>query len=145
MILAARNHVGLTRREINHCIRAWELLCGQNRRALIISEAHKHSSKTRFNEVDGRVYLGADVKPGIGMEANARMSVLACLAHELAHVERFESHIQRPIEFPDSLIDEAEASLHASFMSVLNERDRRDLIEDARDRLSQWFSESRWE
>jgi len=71
------------------------------------------------------------------------MSVLACLAHELAHVERFESGFQRPIEFPDALIDEAETSLHASFMSVLGPKDREDLIEDARDRLNQWFVERR--
>jgi hypothetical protein len=145
MILAGRNQVGLTEREISHCLKAWELLCGDKRRVLIIADAHKHSSKTRFNEIDGLVYLGANVKPGIGIEANSRLSVLACLAHELAHVERFEGEMQRPIEFPDNLIDEAETSLHASFMSVLNVRDRRDLIEDARDRLSQWFGESIWE
>jgi len=44
---------------------------------------------------------------------------------------------------PDSLIDEAETSLHASFNSVLNSKDREDLIEDARDRLNQWFFEKK--
>lgn len=141
MILAGRNHVGLTEREIGYCLRAWELLCGENRRVLVITDANIHSSRTRFNEINGLVHLGADVKPGIGSEANSRMSVLACLAHELAHAERFEHQVQRPIEFPDNLIDEAETSLHASFMSVLSAKDRRDLIEDARDRLSQWFGE----
>ncbi|MGI9065279.1 MAG: hypothetical protein ACR2HX_02595 [Pyrinomonadaceae bacterium] len=91
------------------------------------------------------VHLGADAKPGRGMEANSRMSVLACLAHELAHVERFEANLQRPIEFPENLIDEAEASLHASFMSVLGWKDREDLIDDARDRLTQWFLEKQEE
>jgi hypothetical protein len=33
------------------------------------------------------VYLGADALPGDGIDANARLSTLACLAHELAHVE----------------------------------------------------------
>jgi hypothetical protein len=145
MILAGRNQVGLNEREIRYCLEAWELLCGENKRELIITEASRHSSRTRFNEIDGKVYLGADVKPGNGIEANSRMSVLACLAHELAHVERFEREFQRPIEFPESLIDEAETSLHASFMSVLSSKDREDLIEDARDRLNQWFVETQRE
>jgi hypothetical protein len=122
-------------------LETWDVLCGENKRALNITEASSHSSRTRFDELEGMVYLGADVKPGSGIEANSRMSVLACLAHELAHVERFEREYQRPIDFPENLIDEAEASLHASFVSVLNPKDREDLIEDARDRLNQWFVE----
>jgi hypothetical protein len=145
MILAGRNQIGLSEREVEICLRSWELLCGETKRKLVIAEAARHSSRTRFNEIEGVVYLGADVKPGNGIEANSRMSVLACLAHELAHVERFEADIQRPLEFPENLIDEAETSLHASFMSVLGSRDREDLIDDARDRLTQWFVERRKE
>jgi hypothetical protein len=141
MVLAGRNQVGLSEREITHCLGAWEFLCGGNQRKLVTIDAATHSSRTRFNEIDGIVYLGADVKPGSGIEANSRMSILACLAHERAHAERLERDFQRPIEFPESLIDEAETSLHASFMSVLNPKDREDLIEDARDRLNQWFVE----
>ena len=141
MILAGRNQVGLSEREITHCLSAWELLCGGTQRELVTTEAATHSSRTRFNEIEGVVYLGADVKPGGGIEANSRMSILACLAHELAHAERLERDFQRPIEFPENLIDEAETSLHASFMSVLSLKDREDLIEDARDRLNQWFVE----
>jgi hypothetical protein len=141
MILAGRNKVGLTEEEIERCLLAWKFLCGEKERELVIDEAHEHSSRTRFNETSGKVYLGAAVKPGGGMEANSKMSVLACLAHELAHAERFEIGFQRPIEFPDNLIDEAETSLHASFMPVLSPTEREDLVEDARDRLSQWFEE----
>ena len=111
----------------------------------MIIEASRHSSRTRFNEIDNNVYLGADVKPGIGIEANSRMSILSCLAHELAHAERFEKGFQRAITFPDNLVDEAETSLHASFHPVLNPKDREDLIEDARDRLNQWFVEKQSE
>ena len=143
MILEGRNQVGLSPREISYCVKAWELLCGDQERLLVTNDALRHSSQTRFNEIDGVVYLGANVKPGRGIDANSRMSVLACLAHELAHLERFENGFQRPIEFPDALIDEAETSLHASFMSVLGSKDREDLIEDARDRLNQWFFERR--
>jgi hypothetical protein len=141
MILVGRNQVGLTEREIRHCLETWNVLSGENKRDLNVTEASTHSSRKRFDEIKGVVYLGADVKPGIGIEANSRMSVFACLAHELAHLERFERGFQRPIDFPENLIDEAEASLHASFVSVLNPKDREDLIEDARDRLNQWFVE----
>ena len=121
---------------------AWEVLIGEERRELVITEAPNHSSRTHFDERDGKVHLGADVKPGSGIEPNSRMSILACLAHELAHVQRFEREFQRSITLPDCLIDEAETSLHASFHPVLNRKDREDLIEDARDRLNQWFVET---
>src|SRR5436853_1397994 len=136
MILSGRNQIGLTGREIDYCLKAWIVLCGDKKRELVIIEASRHSSRTRFNELDGKVYLGADVKPSNGIEANSRMSILACLAHELAHAERFELGFQRSISLPDCLIDESETSLHASFHPVLGPKDREDLIEDARDRLN---------
>jgi len=141
MILAGRNQVGLTEEEIERCLLAWKVLCGEKERELVADEAHRHSSRTRFNETSGKIHLGADVKPGVGTEANSRMSELACLAHELAHAERFEIGFQRPIELPDNLIDESETSLHASFKPVLSSKDREDLVEDARDRLIQWIAE----
>lgn len=145
MILAGRNGVGLSEREIEQCIWAWELLCGTKERTLIVSEATRHSSRTYFEQTRNVVYLGADVKPGTGIEANARMSILASLAHELAHAERHELGFDRPVDFPELLIDEAETSLHASYISILSSKDREDLIEDARDRLNQWFLEMRTE
>jgi hypothetical protein len=115
------------------------VLCGDAPRVLDVSEAHRHSSRTRFDEVQGRVILGANVLPGVGMTPNARMSLLACLAHELAHAERYEMGYRRPLELPDMLLDEAETSLHASFTPILGNRDREDLVEDARERLSDWL------
>jgi hypothetical protein len=141
MIIAGRNQVGLSQREIEYCLEASEFLCEGKTKKFIITRASEHSSQTHFNEIDGKVYLGADVKPGTGIEANARMSRLACLAHELAHAERFELGFRRPTALPDVLVDEAETSLHASFMSSLTANDQTDLIEDARDRLNQWFVE----
>lgn len=69
-------------------------------------------------------------------------SLVACLAHELSHVERFERGYRRPIEMPEMLIDEAETSLNASFMQLISQRDREDLIDApaARDRLIQWLA-----
>lgn len=143
MILSGRNQAGLTDREIEYCVKAWELLCEDRKIEIVTTGAAKHSSRTRFNETDGKVHLGADVKPGNGIEANSRMSMLACLAHELAHAERLKLGFQRSVTLPDCLIDECETSLHASFHPVLNSKDREDLIEDARDRLNQWLSKSR--
>jgi len=41
---------------------------------------------------------------------------------------------------PDMLLDEAEASLHASFSLGLRPKNREDLVEDARDRLIEWLA-----
>jgi hypothetical protein len=147
MLVSGRNQNGLSGREIEQCREIWRQLCGDEERDLVTMEASKHSSRTYFSEVDGLVHLGADVLPAKGVVAiaNARMSPLACLAHELSHAERFERGYQRPFDLPDKLIDEAEASLHASFVSILSLKDREDLIEDAKDRLVQWLAEGRSE
>lgn len=72
--------------------------------------------------------------------ALARMSVLACLAHELAHLERHQKHgYDGPVELPDVLLDEAETDLHASFMPPLTPMDREYLVEDGRDRIDEWL------
>jgi hypothetical protein len=41
---------------------------------------------------------------------------------------------------PDVLIDEAETGLNASFHIAISPKDREDLIEDARDRLTEWLA-----
>ena len=104
------------------------------------SGAVQYTSRTRFNEVQNTVFLGADALPGDGVDANARLSTLACLAHELAHAERFQMGYRRPTDLPDVLLDEAATSLRASFTSILSPKDREDLVEDARDRLIQWLA-----
>ena len=65
----------------------------------------------------------------------------ACLSHELAHAQRYFLHgFDRNIEQPHALLDEAETSIHASYNLFLEERDRRTLIEDAKDQLQQWLA-----
>lgn len=140
MFAAGRNATGLTERQIEYCREAWGILCGDRPVEFDCSTAHENSSKTRFNEDQQKVYLGADAYPGDGADANSRMSTLACLAHELAHAERFKAGYRRPTQLPDVLVDEAETSLRASFASVLRIKDREDLVEDARDRLIHWLS-----
>lgn len=140
MFTAGRNHIGLTEKQIAYCVEAWAVLCADRPIAFNTAEAAQYASRTRFNEAQNTVFLGADALPGDGVDANARMSTLACLAHELAHAERFSLSYRRPTELPDVLIDEAETSLRASFTSVLSPKDREDLVEDARDRLIQWLA-----
>jgi hypothetical protein len=139
-VLGARNRVGLTEAQIARCIQAWRILCEDRERPLDLSEAAAYGSRTRFVQDRNVVVLGADAFPGSGFAANARLSMMACLAHEIAHAERFELGYNRPFEFPDNLIDEAETSLRASFTPRLAPREREDLVEDARDRIIQWLA-----
>jgi hypothetical protein len=140
MLTAGRNQIGLTERQIGYCLEAWAVLCADSPLELDTSEARQHSSRTRFNEGQNKVFLGSDALPGEGVSATSRMSTLACLAHELAHAERFGLGYRRSTDLPDVLLDEAETSLRASFTSILRMKDREDLVEDARDRLIHWLA-----
>jgi len=141
MLAAGRNHTGLTTQQIEYCLEAWTILCGDLPVEFDVSGAMQNLSRTRFNEEHNKVCLGADALAGQGVDANSRMSTLACLAHELAHAERFRLGYRRPTDLPDVLLDEAETSLRAVFTSVLGRKDREDLVEDARDRLIQWLGQ----
>ena len=132
--------MGLTEKQIAYCVEAWVALCADQPIAFNTSEAVHYASRTRFNEAQNTVFLGADALPGDGLDANARLSTLACLAHEFAHAERFQMGYRRPADLPDVLLDEAETSLRASFTSLLSAKDREDLVEDARDRVIQWLA-----
>jgi hypothetical protein len=145
MLAAGRNHTGLTTQQIEYCLEAWTILCADVPVDLDVSEAMQNLSRTRFNEEQNKVFLGADAFAGQGVDANSRMSTLACLAHELAHAERFRLGYRRSTDLPDVLRDEAETSLRAVFTSVLGRKDREDLVEDARDRLIQWLAHPRQE
>ncbi len=140
MLTAGRNQAGLTDTQIEYCVEVWEILRAGQPIRLDVSEARQNFSRTRFNEGQNTVMLGADAFPGAGVDANSRMSTLACLAHELAHAERFQLGYRRPAELPDVLLDEAETSLRAAFTSLLRKKNREDLVEDARDRLIQWLA-----
>ena len=140
MLTAGRNRTGLTERQIEFCRQVWALVAGNTPVALDTSEATRHASRTRFNEAQNVVNLGADALPGVGIDANSRMSTLACLTHEFAHAERFRLGYRRPTVLPDVLLDEAETSVRASFARGLPAPEREDLIEDARDRLIHWLA-----
>ena len=140
MLAAGRNQASLTDTQVEYCLEVWAILRGDIPIVLDISEARQNFSRTRFNEDQNKVFLGADAFPGDSVDANSRMSTLACLAHEFAHAERFRLGYRRPTDLPDVLLDEAETSLRAAFTSILRKKNREDLVEDARDRLIQWLA-----
>lgn len=141
-MLSSRNQEGLTEREIERCEQIWEVLGGNERCPLDASQAAASGSRTRFNQTQDVVFLGTDVMPGRGVEARSRMSEMACLAHELAHAQRFHLGIDRPDTETANAVDEAEASLHASFMQPLSITDRHDLMEDARNQITRGLARS---
>jgi hypothetical protein len=57
MVPSARNQIGLSAREIEYCLDAWKVLCGEQEIELVTSRASIHLSLTYFNESDGKVYL----------------------------------------------------------------------------------------
>jgi hypothetical protein len=148
-----RNRDALSERDIEICIQVWELLGGPAVCPLTTT-ACETGSRTAFVQRGESSYvrLGADVLPNRNLlsvpdsrlSPRARLSLMACLAHELAHAERYFRHgFDRSVEHPDALIDEAETSIHASFNIFLDPKDRRDLIEDASDQLAQWLDATR--
>jgi hypothetical protein len=140
-----RNAAGLSEHEIANCQTTWAVIGGLRLGELIAEGATRSGSRTVYSETRRRVILGADVKPATGVSpaaaARDRMSIAAVLAHELAHGDRhlkgFSRPFGRPDIDPDSLVDEAETSLEASFNPFLKPTDRRILVEDARDQLDQ--------
>jgi len=136
-----RNTQALTPEQIAHCQRAWSLVTdGGLAVPLDVTLASADYTLTAYSETDRMVYLGANALPHeTAVSANARLSLLACLAHEYAHAERHSLRYERPKVLPDMLLDEAETSIHASFHPVLRRKDREDLVEDARDRLIKWL------
>jgi hypothetical protein len=137
---AGRNEIGLTERPIAHGVEAWAVLCAERPITFGTSEAVQYASRTRFSEAQNTVFLGAEALPGDGVDAHARLSTLACLAHEVAPAARCHLDSRRPTNLPDGLLDEAETSLRAAFTSLRSPKDREDLVEDARDRLIQWLA-----
>jgi len=136
-----RNLDALDRRQIENCEHIWSVLL-QSEEIFVqldVSRAGRVGTMTGFNEQETKVYLGANVYEGPGFSANARLSAMACLAHELAHAQRHVHGRGRSKTLPEIFLDEAETSIEASFMRVLSRRDRRDLVEDAGDYLTIWM------
>jgi hypothetical protein len=150
-----RNIQGLDSTQIDHAKMCWEFISQETNDEsqtvdldvfknfkvdFDVSEAHKPGSKTAYLENKNMIRLGADAYPGYSMvnSANSIMSLLACLCHELSHAQRYHMGFRRPFTELDKNLDEAETSIHASYMPVLEQTDRKHLIEDAMQRLEIW-------
>ncbi len=152
-----RNQAGLTKEQIDQCKLIWNFLTSGDsdighfddaklegmKIELDTSEAHKHGSKTRFNEDRNIVILGTDAFPGHNViDPNSKLSEIACLIHELSHAQRYYLGFRRPCNpLADYRLDEAETSLHASFHSALYPSDRSYLVEDAQKHIESWLKE----
>ncbi len=106
------------------------------------SRAKIDGTRTTYADEDNIIYIGTNIYPVMSgpQTANATMSMMACLAHELAHAQRKFLGYRRNSVGRGELIDEAETSLHASFFSYLNPFHREQLVRDATERLEGWHS-----
>ena len=123
---AGRNQRSLTEKQIASCMEIKAALCADQPIAVETPEAVQYASRTRFNAVQNAVFLGADAWSRGGVDAQARLSTLACLVHEVTPAERFQLGSRRPTDLPDVLLDAAETSLRASCTSLLNPQARGD-------------------
>ncbi|MCR9942004.1 hypothetical protein [Vibrio owensii] len=154
-IFLVRNTKGLDEDQIEYIQLLWDFLTQvdpeqesyfdkskiQDLRVRIdVSEAHLDKSKTAFLQDTNTIRIGADALPSAGqsMSANDTMSELACLAHEYAHAIRYHLGYRRPFKGALMHLDEAETSIHASYETALSDADRKQLVEDASERIANW-------
>ncbi|EHK4786527.1 hypothetical protein [Vibrio parahaemolyticus] len=152
-----RNQKGLDQAEIDRVNMMWEFVSPTSTTrhetlessilsgfevSLDLSNATVSGSKTVYSETTNTIRVGSDILPGVGPVgcANSLMSALACLCHELSHAHRFHMGFRRPIEGIDVNLDEAETSIHASYMPFLSPGERNHLVEDAQQRLDVWIN-----
>jgi hypothetical protein len=135
-----RNNTGLTCFQIRQCQATWRYICN-DAIPLHVEFAGRDNSKTYFDGNAKCVFLGADAYQGIiRKSAQSRMSHEAVLAHEWAHYQRCGTVFERDTSPPAVFLDEAEASIHASFSTIpLSAKDRYDLVEHAFDLLGRWL------
>lgn len=60
MLAGGRNQAGLTEQQIAYCVEVWAVLGADLPIELDTSEAMRNFSRTRFNEEQSKVFLGAD-------------------------------------------------------------------------------------
>ncbi|MDR2869451.1 MAG: hypothetical protein LBV04_03280 [Deferribacteraceae bacterium] len=137
MIKTKRNTQALSQAQIDYCETVWDVLKeGHDFIRLDCTRASQPASLTSYKPDDKTIYVGANVFPAINTtDPHASLSVLACLAHELAHAERDKLCIRRNMQGIEYYIEEVEACLHASCYLVLNDYDRQQLYLCASDIL----------
>ncbi|HOJ59993.1 MAG TPA: hypothetical protein PK878_06870 [bacterium] len=116
-------------------IKAWWHELGGDPERLVIDCSS--GSRCRLDEAEGVIYVGADINPGEGTDPNSSMRWRAALAHELRHLQRFDTGCQ---EEPGPL-DEALTDLEACAYPQLPPAIRDELAADALQRLYQYINE----
>lgn len=127
LLFGMRNRSPLRQGHIKECKDKWAVLGGRRRNVRIIFDHSSKKSHTRYDYARKVVFIGTDVLPlpsSMCLLPHSQLSILACLAHELAHAERHRMGISRPFDGIGALIEEAEACLHAAFYPALSDDDR---------------------
>lgn len=110
-------------------ILAWWIELGGDPQRLVI---HRQSgSRCYLDEENGVIHIGSDLNPGTGSDPNSAMRWRAALAHELRHLQRFESGLA----LSPGPLDEAITSLEACAYPPLTPAIREELAADALQRL----------
>ncbi len=136
----SRNKAPLRQGHIKECKDTWAVLGGRRRGVRLVFDKSSKKFRTRYDYTKKVVYVGTDVLPlpsSMCLLPHSQLSILACLAHELAHAERHRMGIDRPFIGVGALIEEAEACLHAAFYPALSEEDRNTLYKCAQHILSE--------
>lgn len=116
-------------------IEAWWRELGGDPARLVIDRSP--GSRCWLDEAAGVIHIGADINPGAGTDPNSSMRWRAVLAHELRHLQRFDTGCQ---EQPGPL-DEALTDLEACALPQLTPALRDELAADALQRLYQYVEE----
>ncbi len=116
-------------------IRDWWAALGGNPGSLVIDRIA--GSRCYLDEAEGVIHVGSDINAGKGTSPNSNMRWRAALAHELRHLQRFESGIQ----LPSGPLDEAITNLEACAYPQLTPAIREELAADALQRLYQYVEE----
>ncbi len=113
-------------------IEAWWRELGGDPARLVIDRSP--GGRCRLDKAEGVIRVGSDINPGKGSDPNSAMRWRAALAHELRHLQRFDSGLQ---ETPGPL-DEAITDLEACAFPRLTPAIRDELAADALQRLYQY-------
>ncbi|MFB3786388.1 MAG: hypothetical protein ACE15F_08460 [bacterium] len=116
-------------------IEGWWREMGGDPARLVIDRSP--GSRCRLDEAEGIIRVGGDINPGKGTDPNSSMRWRAVLAHELRHLQRFDSGIQEPA----GPLDEAITDLEACAFPRLTPAIRDELAADALQRLYQYVEE----
>lgn len=123
-----RSYDSITEEQEKKILAWWIELGGDPNRIRIHRES---GSRCYLDEVEGIIHIGSDINPGHGSDPNSFMRWRAALAHELRHLQRFESGLLLETGHLDEAITDLEACAYPQITSAI----RDELVADALQRL----------